>query len=263
MERWRTVVVALLFSLCWVIACSQYTGYTHSGGKTSTVVNASNNGQASTSNWGNCVSTACAGGAGNTTSVTQTTGIVSPSVSGSAMALSATFPATGNNVLYYWKPAACDTCTWIKFDTYIYLPTGVANYEFDSFIFNKTNGNWDAMFGKQCNTTTGFWQYANQTSSWTNGPIACSLTTATWHHLIFSDFYNPADTSCSGSAPCLHFGTITIDGVTSSWGGVTSPATVLNNTFSAIDGCQFQMDSSAASTAIEYVDNVTCWVGTN
>jgi hypothetical protein len=225
------------------------------------IMSASNNGQLSVTNWGTCGSTACAGGAGNTTGITQTAGIASPSVSGSSMALVATFPASGNNVLYYWKPAACDTCTWIKFDTWVYVPAGVANYEFDSFIFNKTNGNWDAMFGKQCNTTSGFWQHANQVSGWTNGPIACSLSTSTWHHLIFSDHYNPADTSCAGSVPCQHYDSITIDGVTSSWGGATDPATVLDATWSGIYGCQAQMDSSSASTATEYVDNMSCWVG--
>lgn len=257
MERRCALALFLLALGC------QYSSYTRSG-NSSSIVSASNNGQSSTSNWGNCVSTPCAGGAGNTTGVTQTTGIASPSISGSSMALTATFPAVGNNVLFYWKPvvsSSTDISTWVRFETYAYLPTGVANYEFDSFIFNKTNGNWDAMFGKQCNTTTGFWQYANQSSSWTNSSIPCSLTTGTWHHFIFSDYYNPADTSCAGSTPCLHFGTITIDGSTSSW-GVTLPATTLDPSFVSTYGCQFQMDSSGAGTVTEYIDNVSCWVGT-
>lgn len=228
----------------------------------SVIVSANNNGQASTSTWGNCGTTLCAGGAGNTTGISQTTGNASPSVSGASMGLLATFPASGNNVLYYWKPGpTCDTCTWIRYDLYAYVPAGVANYEFDSFIFNKSNGNWNAMFGKQCNTVTGFWQYANAVSGWTNSAIVCSLSTSTWHHMIFSDFYSPSDTSCSGGVPCLHFGSLTIDGVTSSWGGVTLPITTLDPTFASIIGCQAQMDSSAAGSLTEYVDNVSCWVG--
>jgi hypothetical protein len=174
------------------------------------------------------------------------------------MALAFTSPASGNNALFDWKPGTtCDTCTWVRFETYVYLPANVANYEFDSFIITPTV---DGMFGKQCNTVTGFWQYANQTSGWTNGPIACSLSTGVWHHLIFSDSWNPADTSCS-SFPTERFGSITIDGVTSSWGGATICATAIPVGWTHIYGCQFQMDSSAIADLTEYIDNVSCWVG--
>src|SRR5665647_62560 len=67
--------------------------------------------QNSTTNWGSCGSTACAGGAGNSTSLTQTAGIASPSVSGASMLLSFDAPATGNNALWYNKPGNCDSCT--------------------------------------------------------------------------------------------------------------------------------------------------------
>jgi hypothetical protein len=223
----------------------------------SNVVVSASNGQSSTTNWGHCGITVCAGGAGNTTGINQTTGNVSPSVSGSSMGLVATFPASGNNVLYYWKPGVCDTCGTITFDSWVYLPSSVANYEFDSFIYDFTD-NVDAMFGKQCNTTTGFWQYANQTSGWTNSSIVCSLSTATWHHLIFKDYWLHGDTSCGGS-PCLHFGTLTQDGVVSNW-GVTLTTTTLPGGFTSATGCQYQLDSSASATVTEYVDKVNCWV---
>jgi hypothetical protein len=252
----RPLRVAILILLLCGCAYGQMAPVVASGNN---VIVAATGGQLSTSNWGNCGSTACAGGAGNTSGISQTTGNALPSVSGASMALIATFPATGNNVLFFWKPASCDVCETATHDSWVYVPTGVANYEFDQFIYDQAD-NVDAMFGHQCNTTTGFWQYANQTSGWTNGPIACSLSTATWHHLIFSDYWRHGDTACGGS-PCLHFGSIQIDGVTNSWGGITLTTTALPGGFTRAIGCQYQMDSSAASTATEYVDLVNCWMG--
>ncbi len=237
--------------------CSaQYTLYTRAGNSAS-IINQATNGQSSTTNWGSCGTTACAGGAGNSTSLTQTTGIASPSVSGASMSLSYTSPASGNNALFYWKPGTADTSTWIQFRFYIYLPTGVANYESDSFIATPTTL---GMFGHQCNTTTGYWQYANETSAWTNSTIPCSLTTGVWHQIDFADRWNPSDTSCGGY-PTEHFGNVTIDGVTSSWGGITVCATALPSGWTHVYGCQFQMDSSSAATLTEYVDEVNCWTG--
>lgn len=252
-------LLVVLFVSVWLGGCaqSQSLGPAKPVGNAAVVVISANNGQSSTSNWGSCGSTACAGGSGNSTSLTQTTGVSSPSVSGASMSLVFTSPANGNNALFYWKPGTCDICTWARFEADVYVPSGVDNYEFDSFIVTPT---LDGMFGKQCNTVTGYWQYSNQTSSWTNGPISCSLSTGAWHHLIFSDSWDPADTSC-GSFPALHFGTITIDGVTSSWGSPSICATVIPVGWAHTFGCQFQMDSSSATTLTEYVDNVNCWGG--
>jgi hypothetical protein len=237
--------------------CAQSLGPAKPTGTSAVVVSEANNGQASATNWGSCGSTACAGGAGNSTSLTQAPGIASPSVSGASMSLAFTSPASGNNALFYWKPATCDTCTWVRFETEVYVPSGVANYEFDSFIVTPT---LDGMFGKQCNTVSGYWQYANQTSAWTNGPIPCVLSTGAWHHLIFSDSWDPSDTSCS-SFPTLRFGSITIDGVVNSWAGTTICATAIPGGWTHTFGCQFQMDSSSAATLTEYVDDVNCWGG--
>lgn len=255
-KGWQLVKFALSFlALFGVVACAQTI-------PTQTHIGLSTSQQVSTSNWGNCGSTACAGGAGNSASFTMTTGVASPSVSGASLQLSFSSPASGNNGLFYMKPGACDTCTWILYDFQWYVSSSAANHEADSFIFNKTNGNWDAMFGHQCNTTTGHWQYANQTSSWTDTSMSCAaLTAGAWHHVIFYDWYLPTDTACTGGVPCEHFGTVTVDGVTASWGGATMPATTLNSGFSAVYGCQVQEDSNANATVTMYVDNYNCWVG--
>ncbi len=251
MRRYLPILALFLSTGC----SAQYTLYMHS--TSASIINQASNGQNSTTNWGDCVTAACAGGLGNGTSPTITTGIVSPSVSGASMSLAFTSPASGNNFLGWWKPGTADTSTWIRNDFYVYLPIGVANYEFDSFIATMTTL---GMFGHQCNTTTGYWQYANETSGWTNSTIACSLTTGVWHHLTFSDSWNPLDTSCS-SYPGEHFGSVTIDGVTSSWGSPSICATVLPSGWTHVYGCQFQMDSSSAATLTEYVDEVNCWTG--
>ena len=255
----KRLLVGLLFTVVTGVCSAQGLGPGKSSGNAAVIVSSYDNGQSSTTNWGCDGSTAKAGGAGNTYGITQTPGISSPSVSGASMALTATFPASGNNVLCWWKPGTADTGTWIRFATDVYLPSGLANNEFDPFIITPT---LDAMFGTQCNRTSGYWQYANQTSMWYDGPIPCpgTLTTGVWHHLIFSDYWDPTDTSCGGF-PTLHYGSITIDGVTSSWGGTTICATAIPSGWTHVYGCQFQMDSSTAATLTEYVDNVSCWVG--
>lgn len=225
------------------------------------------NQQFSTANWGNCGSTACAGGAGNSGSFTMTTGIASPSVSGASLQLSFSSPASGNNGLFWMKSGTCDTCKWVRYDLWSYPSPNADNHEYDSFIFNKTyfpsggtTTGWDAMFGHQCNTVDGHWQYANQTSGWKDGPT-CSLSASAWHHLIFYDWYDPADTSCTGGVPCEHFGYIIQDNVMIPWNGITMPATALNATWGATVGCQVQEDSSANATVTAYVDYFSCWVG--
>lgn len=177
-----------------------------------------------------------------------------------AMKLSFFSPASGNNALFWDKPSSCDSCTWIRFETDVYVPSGVANYEFDSFIVDQTDGR-DFMWGKQCNTVSGYWQYANQNSSWTNGPIACSLSPNAWHHLIFDDYYVKGDTSCAGGVACDHWGSITVDGITQLWGGVTMPSDPLPTGWTRTYGCQYQMDSSSAGTLAEYADNLNCIAG--
>lgn len=252
--------VALAVLALWPMAAhGQYTSYARSANP-ATIMQYSTAGQAATTNWGTCGTTACAGGAGNSASLAQTTGVASPSVSGSAMALSFSSPASGNNALYYWKPGICDTCKWIRFEFDVWPSSGTANWEFDSFIVNTAN-NVDAMFGKQCNTVSGFWQYANQSSSWTNGPIPCSLVAGTQYHIVFVDHYDPLDTSAPGGLPWLYYDTITINGTTYSWAGSKIVATTVPTGWTHIFGCQFQMDSNAAATLTEYVDNVTCTVG--
>ena len=238
-----------------LLSNGQWLGVVGSGQAKTTLVSA-NDIQNSVTNWGSCGSTACAGGAGNSSALTQTTGVVSPSVSGASMSLAYSSPASGNNALWWNKPGNCDTCTWAQMDTYAYLPVGVVNNEFDQFIITPT---LDGSFGHQCNHTTGFWQYATQTSAWTNSTIACSLTTGAWHHIIFNDSWNPVDTSCGGF-PVQRFGTITIDGVTSSW-GVTACAEAIPVGWTHTVGCQFQMDSSTSGTLTEYIDKVNCRFG--
>ena len=250
------ILALLVLSLCLPACnCAQYTSYGHSGIASTILVSAPNI-QNSTTNWGSCGSTACAGGAGNSSALTQTTGISSPSVSGASMSLAFASPASGNNALWWNKPGNCDACTWAQMDIYAYVPTGVANYEFDQFMITPT---LDGSFGHQCNTITGFWQYSTQTSAWTDSAISCSLTTGTWHHLVFNDSWNPADTSCGGK-PTQRFGSITIDGVVHSW-GVTACAEAIPVGWTHTVGCQVQMDSSSNATLTEYIDNANCSFG--
>lgn len=240
--------ILILFILFPLTACAQFTiGKAHSPSIQVSVSNLQN----SATNWTNCGTTLCAGGAGNSSALSETPGIASPSLSGASMALTYTSPATGNNALFIYKPVAtCDTCKTAHTEIHVYLPSGVANFEYDHSIVTTT---LDGSFGHQCNRTTGFWQYSGQTSLWIDSAIPCTLTLGAWHTLVFDDYWNPEDTSCAGGFPVEHFGTLEIDGVVNSW-GVTVCAETIPAGWTHTLVSQVQMDSNSAATLTEYID---------
>jgi hypothetical protein len=246
------MIRVVLIAATMAMAHAQGLGPSHASGNVAVIIGRYDNLNSSSSNWGSCVTSACAGGMGNGTGATITPG--------SPMTLSFTSPAASNNVLFWVKPGTCDTCTWIRFEFDVTTPSGLNQKEFDSFIVTPTI---DGMFGKQCNMVSGAkWQHANQTSSWSDSALTCNTDTISdgvKHHIIFSDSWNPADTSCGGF-PTQHFGTITLDGVTSSWAS-TECAVAIPAGWSHVIGCQFQMNSGTTATLTESVDNVSCWVG--
>lgn len=198
---------------------------------------------------------------------TQTFGIASPSLSGSAMLLSVTTetPHTvGNtNALWTWfAPEKCDRCT--KLVSHFQIKPGensnrVSSYETDMFLFDKTD-EMDFMWGLQCSLGKRVWQLDNQGHGWVDTSVPCSLSNDKFHEIVFTGHRVPGDTSCDGM-PCEYFDTLSVDGQQYTI-DQTLPATRLNPHWGSRIGDQFQIDSSGRGassgnplTTTLYVDN--------
>lgn len=244
--------IGWLILLTSVSVTAQGLGASKSTGTAAVVLCRYDNLNLSATGWGSCGDSPCAGGMGNSSGMTITPG--------SPMTLVFTSPAQYNNALFWVKPGTCDAGTWIRFEFDVTTPAGLNQKEFDRFIITPT---LDGMFGGQCNQVVGHWQGANQSSGWVDDTMLCTpgvtITDGVSHHLIFSDSWDPTDTSCGGF-PTLHFGSKTIDGVTQNW-STTVCATAIPSGWTHTMGCQFQMNSNIAATLTEYVNNVSCWVG--
>lgn len=213
---------------------------------------------------GSCSGGGTPGGTGTPTSVSQTINNASPSLDGDSMALSFVAPSTSGttNLLATYKAGANDTATSLSFDGHFYIPTNaslVSQFEFDQFILSTTD-DIEYMFGSQCNKTAGFWQVWNQLSgTWVNTSVVCSLTAGTWYEIAETAHRVPGDTSCSGM-PCLHYDSLTINGVAQSGFAMTEPAGPLPGGWTSNTGFQFQMNAVSAGSSgaaiVEYVDEL-------
>jgi len=138
------------------------------------------------------------------------------------------------------------------------------NLEADSYLFIKPDG-YNYAAGQQCNTVTGVWQYANQTSSWQNTTAPCVLNNTDTYEVTL-DYHRDAATStaCSG-APCIHWDKLIFTDVTTSTSNTynwtyTMPAVTLNSTWASAAGGQVQLDCSP--TGATSGSPVTCGVYT-
>lgn len=250
----RLARALVLFLLLLSVGCAQgQFGLSRGGtaaaiGAESLVINQSSTGWKAVCTYPSC------GGVGTIapSATSQTYGTPSPSLDGSAMHLTetTTSSASDTDVLWTWLASTiCDTCTNLVSDFWVEPAENanlVGNYEMDTFLFDKTDG-LDFMYGVQCNQTIGQWQYANQSSSWSNMGVACSLPASAWHHIVLGFSRVVGDASCSGM-PCQHWNFITVDGTTTKL-SITMPATTLNSTWSSAIGHQFQIDSTGSGAS--------------
>jgi hypothetical protein len=210
-------------------------------------------------NWTTCTLPNCnPGGTGTPTATSQTINNATPSVSGASMEFSQTTSSNYTNVLWPFKPTICDACTTINSDFWVYLTYFGNPAEMDSFNFDHTH-NVMNMWGLQCNFSAGYWQIANDTSSWTNTSVACSLPSG-WHHIQVHNHRVIGDTGCGGTG-CNYYDYLIVDGVGHAL-NVTEPAEALPTGWTSAIGFQFQIDVgtvSSSTTTTMNLDNASFW----
>jgi hypothetical protein len=138
------------------------------------------------SGWQSCSSCAGAGGTGATASVTTSTGIASPSLSGDSRIFTIASSSSYADALWWKQLGAADSATNLVYDVYFYLktPQDSQALEFDN---NQANGHMRFIFGTQCNIAAGVWDvYGNADGKWLSTGIPCKRPSAyTWHHLTW------------------------------------------------------------------------------
>jgi len=221
-------------------------------------VNTSSNLDDSLSNWSICVLPSCNPGGSGTPTGTQTVNNSTPSLDGEAMQISITGTAN-SNALFINKPGADDKATQFTGDYEVYVPSesNVGELEYDMFQFIYLGGTGtEFMFGTQC-VIGGVWDIFNQyAGTWVPTSLACSLSTGTWHHLVWNVHRVPGDTSCTAGWPCMHYDSLTIDGTVHPI-NLTEAAGPLPSGWAETSGIQFQIDlNGSGGTATEYLDDV-------
>lgn len=232
----------------------------------STVIADYSNVQSSTFGWDTCSLLVCPGGGtpggqGTPTAVTQTTGVSSPSLSGSSMELSMTTAQSNTNALWTYKGSSCDECSTFNsnFDLYPTGSTSIQALEMDTFDFDATD-RIERMWGHQWNQTIGVWQVWNQFAvEWVNTTLTVGLTFGAWNNIEWFDHSVPGDTTgCSGYG-CLYYDSVSIDGTNYPL-NIVEPAGPLPSGWGGAIGFQFQIDAanvSESQTFTEYLDKAS------
>jgi hypothetical protein len=221
-----------------------------------------------THGWGDCGTTACAGGA-NPATVSFAFGQLPEKDTNGSIRLTVTGPNNANG-LFYYKVGAEDSYSNFIWDFWFQLSSSTSTdaqaIEFDMF---QSIGGKKYMFGSQCNYATGVWQAWNDvTVQWINAipntatdgsptgnPITCAkFSTGTWHHMQYFE-----QRTYGGR---LQYGNVTVDGVTTQW-NITAPAST--TTWADVYGINQQLDTNASftgnATLQEWADedDLTAW----
>jgi hypothetical protein len=206
-----------------------------------------------TSNWSDCGTTACAGGASGSGNYWSAPFQTSPSLDGS----SRQFYNGGSgwsNVLWIKKLGAQNSRSNFLWDFWVRFDSGAANNlwtaEYD--LWQTVNGQ-EFMIGSQCNFGLGVWDIWNSASHhWLRTSIPCPRFTAgTWHHI---QWYVQRV-----SRNQYRYRTLAVDGKahTVNQTFYTNPINWQDNL-----GVQWQLDlNSSGVDAHEWIDNVklTAW----
>lgn len=235
----------------------------------STVIADYANVQSSTSGWDICSLLVCPGGGtpggqGTPTAVTQTTGVSSPSISGSSMELSITAAQSNTNALWTYKGSSCDECSTFNsnFDIYPTSSTGIQALEMDTFNFDATDRiEW--MWGHQWNQANRIWQVWNQyTVQWIDTNLTVSPVVG-WNNIQWFDHRVPGDTTGCAGYGCLYFDSVTINGTNYPL-NIVEPAGPLPAGWGSVAGFQFQTDVnnvSGSTTFSDYLDEASLTLG--
>jgi hypothetical protein len=207
----------------------------------------------STTNWSDCGSTGCAGGANGTSNYWTAPFQGSPSLDGSSRQFY-NGGSAWSNVLWIKKLGAQSWASNFLWDFWVQFDSGAANNlwtaEYD--LWQSVNHK-EFMIGSQCNFGLGVWDIWNAaTNSWIRTSIPCKrFAPGTWHHI---QWYVQRVSSNQ-----YRYKTLVVDGV----------AYNLNQTFYANStswadsmGVQWQLDLNASGVdAHEWIDKVklTIW----
>ena len=198
--------------------------------------------------WATCVQPDChPGGKGIPVSTDQTIGHASPSVDGASMLVTETLnsPKFFTNVLWDYHAKACDDCTQMHTDFWIYPVSSshVGTLEYDAFLFDGTR-RLNITWGMQWNQRRGVWQVWNQgTNRWVDTDITTGPNFGAWNHLQFAGHRVIGDTGCDGTE-CLDYDSLTLNGTTYTL-NIAEPAGPIHPGWHAVSGFQFQLDAAA------------------
>ena len=172
----------LSVSACLLLFCSMAFA-----GTPSTRTTVFSNIDDSTTGWGSCTGSGCAGGNSASTyymAQNQTT----PSKDGA----STEFYVAGGaytNALFWNKLGANDSLSHFTFDFWAQLDSNSTTigqaFEFDTFQFVKGR---EYMFGTQCDYASGMWEVWNAGAGvWQQTPVACpKFTPNVWYHITWN-----------------------------------------------------------------------------
>jgi uncharacterized repeat protein (TIGR02543 family) len=212
--------------------------------------------------------TFCAGGTGipSPAATVPTTGISSPSLSGSAM-LSTLSGPNSTNTGWYQNFGASDNNTTFVLNEYIYIPTAslalMNDFERDQFqyLHSGSSGltvNSRYYWGTHCVLSSHWFVWNSYTAAWVDTGAACSGVTAnTWHHLTITVHRVAGDTSGSGGYGKMYYDSIYWDGTNVCGGSCpTTSAGALPSGYAEQTGIMLQTDILTAGTVNVYDDEI-------
>lgn len=222
------------------------------------------------SGWAVCVKPLCdPGGPDAPLSYIFSINNVVPSTDGHSMKLSETTKpgSSQTNILTTFKTGSstltASSILTLSFDAKFYLSANSASassFEYDQFIFiAPCSGkcvnppyNVEFMFGTQCHQGgTAKWQIFNQqTNSWVDTSLHCSLSPSTWHHIQQTVHRVAGDSNNCNGQPCMYYDSLTIDGIVQPGFAAVLPAGTLPSTWGSDTGFQFQIDVTPANTTV-------------
>jgi|GEM_PF-2910254 len=220
----------------------------------------------SMAHWSTCAQPNChPGGKGIPVMTDQTVGNYRPSIDGASMLLTETLDSQHfyTNVLWPYKTKACNSCTQIHTDFWVYpIPSPhIATLEYDTFLFDGTR-KLDLMWGLQWNQRKELWQVWSQGGDrWVDTSLTTGPWFGAWNHIQVADHRVIGDSDCDGTE-CMHYDSLALNGTTYTL-NLTEPAGPIHPGWRSLSGFQFQLDANPVShgtaAVSEYIDKANMW----
>jgi len=136
------------------------------------------------SKWSSCTYCAGANGAGPGATISQTTYVRSPSMTGASSQFYLAGWKPYSNGLWWKQLGANPTVSNFKYDVYFYIKNPAASQALE-FDVNQSIGGKKYIFGTECSIkSSGTWHVWSSSAGWQNTGIPCHAPAAyQWHHL--------------------------------------------------------------------------------